>query len=173
MPDQPPVRPRHGRRVVYDTSLLVSLAGRPDRPFATREALNDGRLVAVVCPATLAELKDVLGREAVRTFYTPHLDLPEAEAFVRWLVGRAVLADDPPAAFALRDDPKDSVFFDLAIANGCELLVSFDRRHVLAVAEPGHPQHDELVRLAPGLRPVHPATLAAELRDELLDPAGG
>ena len=167
-----PISVRRGRRAVLDTSLLVSLAGRPDRPFATRAAVDDGRLVAVACPATLEELRDVLSREGIRRAYAPHLDPPKDEEFARDLASRAILLPDPPGVFDLRSDPDDSVFFNLAIAAAAELLVSFDRRHVLAVGDPSHPQHDELRHLAPGLRILHPAELAAELRDEVLRSLG-
>jgi predicted nucleic acid-binding protein len=75
----------------------------------------------------------------------------------------ARLIPPPSERFALQIDPKDSLFINIAIEAQAEILTTFNVRHILAVREPGNPQYEELGRLAPNLRLLHPKELAQEI----------
>ena len=44
-----------------------------------------------------------------------------------------------------------------------EILTTFNVRHILPVREPGNPQNEELRRLAPNLKLLHPKEFAQEI----------
>lgn len=147
--------------VVLDTNILVSTAGHPDKRFALWEALRAGRMSAVATEVAITELEQVAARPNVlstlpllKKNFPPFL--AEYRSFVR-------LIPPPPERFVLRADPKDSLFFNIAIEAGAEILTTFDVRHILPVREHGHPQKEDLRRLAPNLRLLHPKELAQEI----------
>ncbi len=140
--------------VVLDTSVLFSYVHNPSRRYAVLDAVHDGDLTAVACSSTLAELRDV----SLRFFEADRLD-----SFLKHFLPAVTLVPEPQVRFNLYDDPKDSIFFNLAIETGASYLVSFDKGHILAVNNPHHPQHDELRKLSRGLRVFHPIEMAREL----------
>ena len=78
----------------------------------------------------MAELADVLGRPRLRKF----LDADAAEAIIENMVTRAVVLDDPPDV-DLSPDPKDNPILAAAIAGKADLIVSGDKKHLLALGE--------------------------------------
>ncbi len=56
-------------RIVFDTSVMISVAGRPAIAYSTWKAVLDGELVAITCQAALDELSDVLARPKIREHY--------------------------------------------------------------------------------------------------------
>jgi putative PIN family toxin of toxin-antitoxin system len=140
--------------VVFDTSVLFSYVFKPGRPYSVLEALRAGRLIAVTCGSMIAELREVSLR---------HVQSAQVDAFINEFLRLAKLFPDPPNHFVHQTDPKDSVFFDLAIEARADYLVTYDEAHVLAVREVAHAQHESLVRLAPDLKIVKPFELARAL----------
>jgi predicted nucleic acid-binding protein len=81
-------------RVVLDANVLVSaaLARDPAAPSVRAfDALLDGRIEAVGCPALLGEVAAVLRRERLRRY----LSIEEARRFVADLAGIMTLVADP------------------------------------------------------------------------------
>jgi predicted nucleic acid-binding protein len=80
-------------RVVIDPGVLVSAFISPKKasPALLVDAVLDGSLDALVCPALIAELTDVLGREK----FAKHSAEGRATAFIAALRDRATWADDP------------------------------------------------------------------------------
>jgi putative PIN family toxin of toxin-antitoxin system len=124
------------RRVVFDTSTLVSAALRLDSiPHrALLRAFASCELCASL--ATLNEVKEVLAREK----FLPYLGAEARMGFVqtieknvlRFVVEeKDLLALDPACR-----DPKDNMFLALAAASEAEILVSSDED--LLVLDPWH-----------------------------------
>jgi putative PIN family toxin of toxin-antitoxin system len=147
--------------VVIDTDILVSTAGHPDKRFAIWEALRAGRIIAVTCEAAIAELQLVVTRPNVQSAL-PLLE-KNFPSFLAEYRSLAQLIAPPPERFILQIDPKDSLFFNIAIESRAAILTTFNGRHILPVREPGHPQFEELRRLARNLRLLHPKELAEEI----------
>ncbi len=106
--------------VVIDTDILVSTAGHPDKRFALWEAVRAGRVTAVTCDVAITELEDVAARLIVRSAM-PLL----AENFPLFLAEYrlyARLIPPPRNQFVLHIDPKDSLFFNIAIETQAQIL---------------------------------------------------
>jgi uncharacterized protein len=114
------------RRVVFDTSTLVSAALRPHSvPF---QALHSALSVCDVCASrqTLGELKTVLTRAKLRRYLPDDLRrqfVEMMENHVRLSVVRDEVfpADRPPCR-----DPKDNQFLALAFECEANAMVSSD-----------------------------------------------
>jgi len=114
------------RRVVFDTSTLVSAALRPDSiPY---QALHAALRFCDVCASreTLAELKKVMGRAKFRTYLSDELRqdfVAMLESHVRLYTVRdeECFADYPACR-----DPKDNKFLSLAFAAEADAIVSSD-----------------------------------------------
>jgi predicted nucleic acid-binding protein len=107
------------------------------------------------------ELEDVAARPIVLS--TLPLLASNLPSFVAEYRALARLIPPPPDRFILEVDPKDSLFFNIAIEAQAEVLTTFNVRHILPVREPGHAQHDKLRQFAPNLRLLHPKELAQEI----------
>ena len=114
-------------RVVLDANVLVSaaLARDPAAPSVRAfDALLDGRIEAVGCPALLGEVAAVLGRERLRRY----LSIEETRRMVADLAGVMTLAADPSPPYpALCRDPADDYLVALARAAVVDALVTGDR----------------------------------------------
>jgi putative PIN family toxin of toxin-antitoxin system len=114
-------------RVVLDANVLVSaaLARDPAAPSVRAlDALLDGRIEVVGCPALLGEVASVLGRDRLRRF----LSIDEARRFVTDLAGVISLAADPPRPYpVVCRDPDDDYLVALARAAVVDALVTGDR----------------------------------------------
>lgn len=111
-------------RAVIDTNVLVSGLIRPrGAPGAVLRALRDRRFVAVVSPAILEEIIDVLSRPWLRDKYA--IDDQGVEAFLRLLVLRAELVE-PHSEIRRCRDPDDDKFLETAVDGRADRLVSGD-----------------------------------------------
>ena len=116
-------------RVVLDTNILVSaliVEGTP--PDELSRAWRRGGIELVTSTAQIAEIARVLARPRLQRF----LYAGEAAAIVENIAALALVPDDPPAV-DLSPDPADNPI--RAIAGRADLIVSGDRKRVLALAE--------------------------------------
>jgi putative PIN family toxin of toxin-antitoxin system len=118
-------------RVVIDPGVLVSAFISPKKasPALLVDAVLDGSLDALVCPALIAELTDVLGREK----FAKHSAEGRATAFIAALRDRATWADDPPAGSVKTADADDDYLLALAQTHDTDAVVSGDP-HLLDAA---------------------------------------
>ncbi len=118
-------------RVVIDPGVLVSAFISPKKaaPGLLVDAFLDGRLDVIVCPALIAELTDVLGRERFKTQAAEG----RAAAYIALVRDRATQVDDPAPGSVSTVDPDDDYLIWLAEAHGVETVVSGDR-HLLEAA---------------------------------------
>jgi len=114
-------------RVVLDANVLVSAALARDaaapsvRAF---DALLDGRIEVVGCPALLGEVAAVLGRERLRRY----LSIEEARRFVADIASIMTLAANPSPPYpAVCRDPGDDYLVAFARAARVDALVTGDR----------------------------------------------
>ncbi len=102
-------------RVIVDTNVLVSgLISEAGPPARIVDAILRGELVPVMSAATYAELKDVLLRPRLTTFFrrkgvTPQRLLAELEQVAQFVKPKTVQV-------AIRDE-KDRPFLELAATN--------------------------------------------------------
>ena len=116
-------------RIVLDTNVLVSAliagSGPPGRVLA---AIRRERLTLVTSEAQLAELRTVLTRDRLR----PYLRSEDAEDLMRNLAVIGEVAADLPDVDA-SPDPDDNPILATAIAGRADLIVSGDKKHMLAL----------------------------------------
>lgn len=114
------------RRVVFDTSTLISAALRlgstPHRAVA--KSLAVGQIC--VSESTLAELKLVLSRPKFDRYQTPEARLAFFSLMHQHAVCFEVSAEHQAQATPLCRDPKDNQFLALCIACEADALVSSD-----------------------------------------------
>jgi len=120
-------------RVVLDTNILISaLITKGTAPDGLCQAWLRGEIALVTSKAQLAELADVLARPRLQKY----LDADEAALIVQNIDTRALILDDPPQV-DLSPDPKDNPILAAAIAGKAELIVSGDKKHMLALGTAG------------------------------------
>ena len=118
-------------RIVLDTNILISaLITKGTPPDQLYQAWLRGEIELVTSTAQMAEVADVLARPRLRKF----LDAGEAAAIVENIDTRALIPDDPPDV-DLSPDPKDNPILAAAIAGKADLIVSGDKKHMLALGE--------------------------------------
>lgn len=118
-------------RVILDTNILIgALITKGTPPDKLYRAWLRGELELVTSAAQLAELTDVLARPRLQEF----LDADEASVIVQNIGTRALILDEPPAVH-LSPDPKDNPILAAAIAGRADLIVSGDKKHLLALRE--------------------------------------
>jgi putative PIN family toxin of toxin-antitoxin system len=114
-------------RVVLDANVLVSaaLARDPAAPSVRAfDALLDGRIEVVGCPALLGEVAAVLGRDRLRRY----LSIEEARRFVAHIASVMTLAVDPSPPYpAVCRDPDDDYLVAFGRAARVDALVTGDR----------------------------------------------
>jgi predicted nucleic acid-binding protein len=93
------------------------------------DAILDGSLDVLVCPALIAELTDVLGREK----FAKHSAEGRAAAFIAALRDRTTITEDPPAGSVKTADADDDYLLALAQAHHVDAVVSGDP-HLLDAA---------------------------------------
>ena len=106
--------------------FVQTMANAKGPACACYELVRSGRLVLYVSPEILAEVGDVLSRPKVRR-KLPTLTDEAVEAFLRDVIGRAVILSQVPEAFKLERDPKDERYLNLALASRAAYLVTWDR----------------------------------------------
>jgi putative PIN family toxin of toxin-antitoxin system len=118
-------------RVVIDPGVLVSafISPRKAAPALLVDAILDGSLDVLVCPALIDELADVLGREK----FAKHAAEGRAAAFIATLRDRATMTADPPVGTVKTADPDDDYLLALAETHDVDAVVSGDP-HLLDAA---------------------------------------
>ena len=118
-------------RVVLDTNILVgALITKGTPPDRLYQAWLRGEIELVTSTAQIAELANVLSRQRLQRF----LDADEAMAIAANLDTRAVILDRLPTV-SLSPDPMDNLILATALAGGVNLVVSGDKKHMLALQE--------------------------------------
>ena len=118
-------------RVVLDTNILIgALITKDTPPDRLYQAWLRGEFELVTSTVQLAELADVLARPRLHKF----IDADEAAAIVENLGARALVLDEPPSVH-LSPDPKDDPILAAAVAGKADLIVSGDKKHILALGE--------------------------------------
>ena len=118
-------------RIVLDTNILIgALITKDTPPDRLYQAWLRGEIELVTSTAQIAEITEVLARPRMQQL----LDAEEAAAIVENLDARAVVLDKPQPV-DLSPDPKDNPILATAIAAQADLIVSGDKRHVLALGD--------------------------------------
>jgi putative PIN family toxin of toxin-antitoxin system len=138
-------------RIVLDTNILIgALITKGTPPDRLYQAWLRGEFEVVTSTAQLAEVATVLARPRLQRY----LDPEEAAAIVENIDTRALILDAPPDV-NLSPDPKDNPILATAIAGKADLIVSGDKKHMLALGEvegiPIVTARDALDRLANAL----------------------
>ena len=114
---------------MLDTNVLVSALisgnGPPGRVLA---AIKQEGLTLITSAAQLDELRNVLGRERLR----PWIRSEEAPDLIRNLEAVGEVVRDLPDVNA-SPDPDDNPILATAIAGRADLIVSGDKKHMLAL----------------------------------------
>ena len=118
-------------RIVLDTNILIgALITKDTPPDRLYQAWLRGEIELVTSTAQIAEITEVLARPRMQGLF----DAAEAVAIVGNLDARAVVLDKPQPV-DLSPDPKDNPILATAIAAQADLIVSGDKRHVLALED--------------------------------------
>ena len=118
-------------RIVLDTNILIgALITKDTPPDRLYQAWLRGEIELVTSRAQIAEITEVLARPRIQQL----IDAEEAAAIVENLDARAVVLDTPQPV-DLSPDPKDNPILATAIAAQADLIVSGDKRHVLALED--------------------------------------
>ena len=118
-------------RIVLDTNILIgALITKGTPPDALYQAWLRGEIELVTSTAQMAEVADVLARPRLQRY----IDTDEAVAIVENIDTRALILDAPPDV-DLSPDPKDNPILAAAIAGKADLIVSGDKKHMLALGE--------------------------------------
>ncbi|MDE0242888.1 MAG: putative toxin-antitoxin system toxin component, PIN family [bacterium] len=118
-------------RVVLDTNILIgALITKGTPPDRLYQAWKRGEIELVTSTAQIAELADVLSRQRLQRF----LDADEAMAILENIGTRAVILERLPNV-SLSPDPMDNRVLATALAGDADLIVSGDKKHVLALQE--------------------------------------
>ncbi len=118
-------------RVVLDTNVLISAlitSGTP--PDALYRAWLRGEFDLVTSAAQIAEIADVASRPRLEKF----IDADEVADILDNIGLRAIVLDDPPEV-NLSPDPGNNPILAAGIAGNADLIVSGDKKHMLALTE--------------------------------------
>lgn len=116
-------------RIVLDTNILIAaLITKDTPPDRLYQAWLRGEIEVITSTAQVAEIAAVLARPRLQKY----LDADEAAAIVENIDTRAVILRDPPDV-DLSPDPKDNPILAAAIAGKADLIVSGDKKHMLAL----------------------------------------
>ena len=118
-------------RVVLDTNVLIGAlitSGTP--PDALYQAWLRGEIELITSAAQIAEMAEVVSRPRLQKFIDPD----EAADILENIGSRALILDDLPEV-SLSPDPGDNLILAAAIANAADLIVSGDKKHMLALGE--------------------------------------
>ena len=116
-------------RIVLDTNILIAaLITKGTPPDRLYQAWLRGEIELVTSTAQIAEVADVLARPRLQKY----LNADDAAAIFENIDTRARILDDPPEV-DLSPDPKDNPILAAAIAGKANLIVSGDKKHMLAL----------------------------------------
>ena len=118
-------------RVVLDTNILIGAVitkgTPPDRLY---QALMRGEISLITSTEQMAEVAAVFARPRLEKF----LGGDEAETLVENIGTRAFILEEPPSV-TFSPDPKDNPILAAAIAGKADVIVSGDKKHMLALGE--------------------------------------
>ncbi|MDE0060950.1 MAG: putative toxin-antitoxin system toxin component, PIN family [Defluviicoccus sp.] len=118
-------------RIVLDTNILIgALITKGTPPDRLYQAWLRGEIELVTSTAQIAELANVLSRQRLQRF----LDADEAMAIIENIGTRAVILGRLPSV-SLSPDPMDNRILATALAGDVNLIVSGDKKHMLALQE--------------------------------------
>ena len=118
-------------RVVLDTNILISaLITRNTPPDKLYQAWLRGEIELVIADAQIAEIYDVISRPRLRRY----IDADEADAIVENIATRALIITELPVV-SVSPDPKDNPILASAIVGKAELIVSGDKKDLLALGD--------------------------------------
>ena len=116
-------------RIVLDTNIFVSaLITKGTPPDQLYQAWLRNEVDLVTSVAQIAEITDVLARPKLRKIVDPN----EAAQMVSAIHLRAIVIDAMPVS-KRSPDPKDDIILATAVAGQAALLVTGDKRHILAL----------------------------------------
>jgi len=116
-------------RLVLDTNILIAaLITRGTPPDRLYQTWLRGKIEVVTSAAQMTELAAVLARPRLRKY----VDADEAALIVENMDTRALIFDDPPPV-DLSPDPHDNPILAAAVAGKADLIVSGDKKHMLAL----------------------------------------
>jgi putative PIN family toxin of toxin-antitoxin system len=116
-------------RVVFDTNVVASASFWRGAPFECLAAWAQGRCVAVVSAALLAEYHETI--DELR------LDYPDRKcvAWAEVLTESAELVFPVERASGATADPDDEMILECALAAEADFIVSGDKKHLLMLRE--------------------------------------
>ena len=118
-------------RIVLDTNILIgALITKGTPPDRLYQAWLRGEIELVTSTAQLAEVAAVLARPRLQKY----LDADAAAVILENIDTRALVVEAPPDV-DLSSDPKDNPILAAAIAGKADLIVSGDKRHMLALGQ--------------------------------------
>ncbi len=118
-------------RVVLDTNILISaLITKGTPPDILYQAWLNGEIEVVMTSAQVAEVKNVLARPRLKQF----IDIEEADAIVENISAYAHVLTTFDVE-NISPDPNDNQILAAAIDGKVDLIVSGDRKHMLALGE--------------------------------------
>ena len=116
-------------RIVLDTNVLVSaLISRNGPPGRMLAEVKRAGLKLITSAAQLRELRNVLDREQLRRY----IRRDEAEDLIRNLEAVGEVVTDLPDV-NVSTDPDDNLILAAAVAGRADMIVSGDRKHMLAL----------------------------------------
>ena len=145
--------------------IFLQAAARPQRVHTTLRLLNENRVTLCLSPAIVEEVRDVLTRPELLAKF-PALIPRHVDQFISNLLAKSVLIQDVPHAFTLPRDPKDEPYIDLAIAAGCQFLVTWDQRHLTYLMQADTPEGIDFCRRFPQIKIVDPVTFIQMIQAE-------
>lgn len=116
------------KRLVIDPGVLLSafISPRRSAPSLIVEAILDGRIDVLACPALIAELTDVLSREK----FAKHTAEGRAKTYIASITESTTHVEDPPASAQQTADPDDDYLLALAHDQHADAIISGDK-HLL------------------------------------------
>lgn len=118
-------------RLVLDTNVLVAgLRSRRGASFRLLSEIGTGRFELVVSVPLVLEYEDVLTRHAKEL----RLDRASRDAVLDFVCREARHQEVFFLWRPVLPDPGDDMVLELAVAAGCDRIVSFNRRHFAAAA---------------------------------------
>ena len=145
-------------RIVLDTNILVSaLIKKEGPPGRLLEAVRNGRFTLVTSDYQIGELRRVLLRRKFR----PRISLADVEEIFKFLKATAVFATDLPN-IDVSPHPKDNPILATGVAGRVDMIVSGDKRHMLAL---GHIEEIPIVSPHEAVRQLQQAATPNGVRD--------
>jgi putative PIN family toxin of toxin-antitoxin system len=144
---------------VYNCMIFFRAATRPQRVSTLFEFVRNGEVKLFLGPEVLAEIRDVLTRPKLIAKYAALT--PEAvDAFLAEQLRLVNWINTIPEHYALKRDPKDSKYLNLAITAKASHIVS-DDLDLLDLMQPQSAAGIDFRIRFPDLRIVTPADFAA------------